>query len=538
MADTVSTAQRGFLTSALSGSGNLELSTLAMECYERLIASGFTIAESGAITLTVAPTFSGANLTALNAANISTGTLAVARGGTGLASYTTGDLLYASAATTLAKLAGVATGSVLVSGGVGTAPAWSATPTATSWGIADSNASHFLRLLTTSDLTADRNLTLVTGDAARTVTLSGNPTLSDWFDQSVKTTAMPTFAAVTSTGTLNIGNGAATSIVQFGGANVLSTNAAGNTIRLNETGYGTIEISGGGNGIKFAQNVTLMRNTSDGSDNGSVAIAGGGAGEDTSRGAFIRVNGNEFSGAGGWAIAQVGNVGGAAFEIRRADTTAALNVLGSDGSATFTTSADPGVTINNTNASQGGILIQKSGASRGQIGFGFSSAGTADLLVGASAGTLFLEGSAGAIAANFTAVTTGSAANVFIDSGTGVLARSTSSARYKTAIRPLEDWRWLLRITPVSFASKGDPTGRRFGGLLAEDIAAHGPTNEAGVPLYAGLDADGRPDDVAYAHLTAPIIKAIHELSASCSALAARVSALEQRAKGDEHTWL
>ena len=69
-------------------------------------------------------------------------------------------------------------------------------------------------------------------------------------------------------------------------------------------------------------------------------------------------------------------------------------------------------------------------------------------------------------------------------------------------------------------------------------IAAHGPTNEAGVPLYAGLDADGRPDDVAYAHLTAPIIKAIHELSASCSALAARVSALEQRAKGDEHTWL
>jgi hypothetical protein len=45
-------------------------------------------------------------------------------GGTGLSSYTTGDLLYASAATTLSKLAGVATGNALLSGGVATAPVW------------------------------------------------------------------------------------------------------------------------------------------------------------------------------------------------------------------------------------------------------------------------------------------------------------------------------------------------------------------------------------------------------------------------------
>ena len=52
----------------------------------------------------------------------------VNRGGTGLSSYTIGDLLYASAATTLAKLADVAAGSYLRSGGVGAAPLWS-TPT-------------------------------------------------------------------------------------------------------------------------------------------------------------------------------------------------------------------------------------------------------------------------------------------------------------------------------------------------------------------------------------------------------------------------
>ncbi len=46
------------------------------------------------------------------------------RGGTGITSYAVGDLLYASGTTTLSKLAGVATGNVLISGGVTTAPSW------------------------------------------------------------------------------------------------------------------------------------------------------------------------------------------------------------------------------------------------------------------------------------------------------------------------------------------------------------------------------------------------------------------------------
>lgn len=51
-------------------------------------------------------------------------TLPVASGGTGLASYTIGDIIYASGATTLSKLADVATGNSLISGGVGVAPSW------------------------------------------------------------------------------------------------------------------------------------------------------------------------------------------------------------------------------------------------------------------------------------------------------------------------------------------------------------------------------------------------------------------------------
>ena len=50
--------------------------------------------------------------------------IAATEGGTGQTSYTTGDLLYASSSSALAKLAGVAVGSALISGGTGTAPSW------------------------------------------------------------------------------------------------------------------------------------------------------------------------------------------------------------------------------------------------------------------------------------------------------------------------------------------------------------------------------------------------------------------------------
>ena len=52
------------------------------------------------------------------------GVLNAVNGGTGQSGYVIGDLLYANTATTLAKLADVATGNALISGGVGTAPAW------------------------------------------------------------------------------------------------------------------------------------------------------------------------------------------------------------------------------------------------------------------------------------------------------------------------------------------------------------------------------------------------------------------------------
>lgn len=51
-------------------------------------------------------------------------TIAANKGGTGQTSYAVGDILYANTTSTLAKLADVATGNVLLAGGISTAPSW------------------------------------------------------------------------------------------------------------------------------------------------------------------------------------------------------------------------------------------------------------------------------------------------------------------------------------------------------------------------------------------------------------------------------
>jgi len=62
----------------------------------------------------------------LSIANLTPGlsTITAAKGGTGQTSYAVGDLLYADTTTTLAKLADVATGNAIISGGVSTAPSY------------------------------------------------------------------------------------------------------------------------------------------------------------------------------------------------------------------------------------------------------------------------------------------------------------------------------------------------------------------------------------------------------------------------------
>ena len=65
--------------------------------------------------------FTGGPITTSGTLTLS-GTLVAVNGGTGFSSYTVGDILFASSTTALSKLADVATGNALISGGVGVAP--------------------------------------------------------------------------------------------------------------------------------------------------------------------------------------------------------------------------------------------------------------------------------------------------------------------------------------------------------------------------------------------------------------------------------
>ena len=105
------------------------------------------------------------------------GTLSVGAGGTGLTSYTTGDVLYASGSATLAGLADVAAGSYLRSGGVAAAPVWSTTTlpnSATTGDLLYASASNVYSNL--ADVATGQ--VLVSGGVGVAPAWSASPTLS------------------------------------------------------------------------------------------------------------------------------------------------------------------------------------------------------------------------------------------------------------------------------------------------------------------------------------------------------------------------
>lgn len=153
----------------------------------------------------------------------------------------------------------------------------------------DTNASHALNLKWNSDDTADRTLNLVL-TADRTLTINGNPTLNDWFDQSVKSGATPTFTAtnftgasgITGTGALN--SGSITS--GFGSIDIgTDTLAAGNTTITGSGSFSNgVSITGSLNGFDM---LTLVQSSSNsvglrlqnsfaGSNNWNISSSGGG----------------------------------------------------------------------------------------------------------------------------------------------------------------------------------------------------------------------------------------------------------------------
>ena len=86
--------------------------------------SGYgTVTSVGASGGSTGLVFSGSPITSSGTLILS-GVLGATAGGTGQTTYVVGDILFANTTSTLSKLAGVATGNVLISGGVGASPSW------------------------------------------------------------------------------------------------------------------------------------------------------------------------------------------------------------------------------------------------------------------------------------------------------------------------------------------------------------------------------------------------------------------------------
>lgn len=122
--------------------------------------------------------------------------------------------------------------------------------------------------------------------------------------------------------------------------------------------------------------------------------------------------------------------------------------------------------------------------------------------------------------------TSAASPNVFIaTSPIGVFYRSTSSARYKTAIKAADlDPAAVLALQPATFADRAQAAdggqAPRYLGLLAEHVAEN-PTLGR---LLVGYGEDGQPDSVHYDRLAVALLPVLRDLTA-------RVETLEEAAR-------
>ena len=165
------------------------------------------------------------------------GTLVASNGGTGQSTYTVGDLLYASSSSALSKLADVATGSVLVSGGVGVAPSYSSTPS-----------------VSTITATASQTSTSTTG-----AFIYGTNSFSDTSVLANFTSSTNSYNQVTVQNTSS-GASASSEFIAYNNNGTAATNYA--TVGINSSGYtGTGSINAAGYGYFLTGSTDLVVGT-------------------------------------------------------------------------------------------------------------------------------------------------------------------------------------------------------------------------------------------------------------------------------------
>lgn len=313
-----------------------------------------------------------------------TNPLGVAEGGTNLASYTTGDTLYASGATTLSKL-GIGTARQLLQTNAGaTAPQWTSnidvpgTLDVTGAATLDNSLS-VAGAVTTGALSASG---LITGTAGATITGAAINLGSD----------AGAFA-------VNIGTGAAAKTVTIGnvtGATAVVLNSGTGGVAINTTGAGDLIVNGSDTVLIDSAGILEL--------NSSAGVIG--IGNDAVAQAI-----NIGTGAAARTVT-VGNGTGASSVVINSGT-GAINVGTNAVAHTVTIGNVTGATAVALNAGTGGIALASTGT-------GDITLASSDTCLIDSAGVLELNSSAGVIGIGNDAVAQA------INIGTGAAARTVT----------------------------------------------------------------------------------------------------------------
>ena len=462
-------------------------------------------------------------------------------GGTGLTSYTAGDLTYYASGTTLTKLAIGASTTILTSSG--TAPQWSAasgvtvgTATNLAGGVAGS-VPYQTAAGTTAMLaigvsgqwlgssgtapqwnspaaltkTDDTNVTLTLGGSASTALLNAASLTLGWTGQLATSrggTGLSSFSAnqvFYASSTSAIGQSAN---LTFDGTTLTSGgySTGGN---LTFTGTGN-RITGDFNNATLANRVLFQNSTTNDNTilgtipNGTASISG-----------FVAYSSSTPSNSSTLDL------------LVRTDASNAVQIRANrQGTGTFLpmaffTNGSEAMRIDTSRNLLIGATSTQNNARLRVVGASTSGANYAVLVEDSGNTDIFYIRDDGEMYSLPTYNrTSGSASNVGIDAAGGFF-RSTSSLKYKTDVQDAtHGLAEVLQLRPVTYKGKNDGD-TIFGGLIAEEVDAIGLTE------FVQYAKDGSPDALAYGNMVSLLVKAIQELNAKVETQAIQIAELK-----------
>jgi hypothetical protein len=344
-----------------------------------------------------------------------------------------------------------------------------------------------------TDGTKDYSINALT--CAGTATLNGNVNLGNSSaDDLTITASLASTLSIKTTNSFDIGSSTLGLKALYFGANSQTVNLKGSA-SMSATWTMTLPVTAGtvgymlttdGSGVTAWQNSINTSPTFYGGAGTSEIMTGNNAGSRGGTFRYVVATGDvEFGSNGSTGVGM------------RLDSAANLAIQGSGGTTDLI--------LYNNSSTRGGTLRY------------VTSSGAVNLYANGSSSTIGfqIDASAHPLFPNHT--TTASAANAFLNSGTGELLRSTSSKKYKKNIKSLKDESKLLyKMRPVRYKSKAkiDDPKKEFFGLIAEEMAEICPE----LVQYK----DEIPDGVQYDRIVVLLINEIKALNKRLEKLEAK----------------